>query len=252
MSGQGEPGTASASGVGEGDAPGAGSLPSTGFELDLAHAGLVVIDPQNSFLSPNGEGWPLFGRSITENNTVRNLRLLFEGSKEAGIIVAISPHYYYPTDHRWNFGGPIEHLMHSLRMFDRAGSLSMEGFDGSGADFLDEYKPYILDGETIIASPHKIWGPQTNDLTLQLRKRRVSQIILAGMSANLCVESHLRQFLEEGFEVAVAKDATASPRIPEGDGYLAAVTNFEFLAHAVWTTEEALGRLMRVRREATS
>lgn len=91
MSGQGEPGMASANGVGEGEAPGAGSLPSKGFELDLAHAGLVVIDPQNSFLSPNGEGWPLFGRSITENNTVRNLRLLFEGSKEAGFIVAISP-----------------------------------------------------------------------------------------------------------------------------------------------------------------
>jgi nicotinamidase-related amidase len=137
-------------------------------------------------------------------------------------------------------------------MFDRAGSLSMEGFDGSGADFLDEYKPYILDGETVIASPHKIWGPQTNDLTLQLRKRRVSQIILAGMSANLCVESHLRQFLEEGFEVAVVKDATASPRIPGGDGYLAAVTNFEFLAHAVWTTEETLGHLKRAGREATS
>ena len=69
-------------------------------------------------------------------------------------------------------------------------------------DFLKELKQFILDGPTIIASPHKIWGPQSNDLALQLRKRGVSQIVLAGMAANLCVESHLRHLLEEGFAEA--------------------------------------------------
>jgi nicotinamidase-related amidase len=63
------------------------------------------------------------------------------------------------------------------------------------------------------------------------------------MSANLCVESHLRELLEQGFEVAVVRDATAAARIPDGDGYLAALTNFRFIANAVWTTEEALARL---------
>ncbi len=52
----------------------------------------------------------------------------------------------------------------------------------------------------LLRRPHKIWGPQTNDLTLQLRKKDISQIILAGMSANLCVESHLREFLELGLK----------------------------------------------------
>jgi nicotinamidase-related amidase len=41
-------------------------------------------------------------------------------------------------------------------------------------------------------------GPQSNDVALQLRKRGVSQLVLAGMAANLCVESHLRHLLEEG------------------------------------------------------
>jgi hypothetical protein len=49
-------------------------------------------------------------------------------------------------------------------------------------------------------------------LTLQLRKRRISKILLGGMLANICVESHLRDLLEQGFEVAVVKDATAGPR----------------------------------------
>ncbi len=157
--------------------------------------------------------------------------------------MAISPHYYYPTDHAWAFGGPLEKLMHQIGMFGRTGSLTLEGFEGSGADFYADLKPFILDGKTIIASPHKVFGPESSDLILQLRKRGVSQIILAGMAANLCIESHLREFVEQGFEVAVVKDATAAPLTPEGDGYLAALINFRFIAHALWTTEKTVAEL---------
>ena len=126
-------------------------------------------------------------------------------------------------------------------MFARSGALSLEGFAGSGADWLECFKPYIEDGKTVVVSPHRIWGPQTNDLVLQLRKRRISKVILGGMLANLCVESHLRDLLEQGFEVIVAKDATAAPRHPEwGYGYTAALINFAFLAHAVLITDEVV------------
>jgi nicotinamidase-related amidase len=80
-------------------------------------------------------------------------------------------------------------------------------------------------------------------LVLQLRKNHVDQIILAGMSANLCTESHLHELLEQGFEIAVVKDATAAAKLPEGDGYLAAINNFRYMANAVWTTEEAVARM---------
>ena len=80
-------------------------------------------------------------------------------------------------------------------------------------------------------------------LVLQLRKNGVDQVILAGMSANLCVEAHLRELLEQGFEVAVVKDATAAARIPEGDGYLAAIINFRYMANAVWSTDDAVKNL---------
>jgi nicotinamidase-related amidase len=220
-------------------------LPSTGFTLDRQHAALVVVDPQNDFLSPLGVSWPFFGASITENGTVEHLAQLFAAAKAAGIHVAISPHYYYPSDHEWTFGGPLEKMMHQIGMFSRQGALTLDKFEDSGADFLSGFKQYILDGKTFIASPHKVYGPETNDLILQLRKRGVSQVILAGMAANLCIESHLRELIEQGFEVVVVKDATAGPRAPEGDGYLAALVNFRFLAHALWTTEQTLGELTK-------
>ncbi len=89
-----------------------------------------------------------------------------------------------------------------------------------------------------------MWGPQTNDLVLQLAKRRINKIILGGMLANMCVGSHLREVLERGFEVAVVKDATAGPRHPTwGDGYQAAMINYQFLAHAVLSTDETVDRM---------
>ena len=213
-------------------------LPNPGLEIDLENTALVLTDPQNDFLSDEGVAWGVVGANVTENNTVENIETLLKVAKESGIPVFISPHYYYPTDHGWKFGGALEKLMHNIGMFDRKDALNLEGFEGSGADWLERYKPYIQDGKTVVTSPHKVYGPQSNDLVLQLRKRGIDKVILAGMSANLCVEAHMRELLEQGFEVAVVKDATAAAIIPDGDGYAAALTNFRFMASAVWSTEE--------------
>jgi nicotinamidase-related amidase len=225
--------------------PKASSLPKSEMKLNVERAALVVIDPQIDFLSPKGAAWSILGESVTEHRTVANLTRLFKASKQAAITVAISPHYYYPHDHTWKFAAPIEVLQHKLGVFDRRGPLILEGFVGSGADFMPEFKQYIDDTKTIICSPHKLYGPQANDVVLQLRKQRVDQIILAGMIANLCVESHLRDFLEQGFEIAVVRDAIAGPKIPDGDGYHAALVNFRYIANGLWTTEETVKKLSK-------
>lgn len=218
-------------------------LPPSTMTLDLARTALVVIDPQVDFLSPKGVAWGAVGPSVQQHNTVENLARLFAAAKANNVTVAVSPHHYYPTDKGWKFEGALEKLMHKIGMFNRLSPYSMEGFENSGADFMPQYKKHIFDNKTIIASPHKVYGPEQNDLVLQLRKNRIDQVVLAGMSANLCVESHLRALLEGGFEVAVVRDATAAAILPEGDGYLAAITNFRFIANAVWTTDETVARL---------
>lgn len=219
------------------------ALPPSDMKLNLARTAIVIIDPQVDFLSPKGVTWGVVGESVTEHGTVDNIEKLFKIAKTKGLTTAISPHYYYPTDHGWKFEGGLEKLMHKIGMFDRKGALDLEGFENSGADWMPQYKPYINDGKTIVVSPHKMYGPETNDLTLQLRKRGVDQVILAGMSANLCVESHFRELQEQGFEVAVVSDATAAAKLPEGDGYAAAIINFRYMANAVWSTEEAIKQI---------
>jgi nicotinamidase-related amidase len=215
-------------------------LPDLGFAVVPGQTALVITDPQNDFLSEDGVAWGVVGESVRENGTVENIERLLRAAKESGMPVFVSPHYYYPHDHRWHMEGALERVMHSIQMFDRKSPLSVEGFEGSGADWVERYKPYIQDGETVVTSPHKVYGPESNDLVLQLRKRGISRVLLAGMSANLCAESHLRELVEGGFDVAVVADATAAAKVPGFDGFQAAFTNFRMIASSVWSTDQAL------------
>lgn len=225
------------------DAP----IPRPGLAVQKGRVGVVITDPQNDFLSPKGVAWGVVGQSVQENHTVENIEALLKSAKAANVPVFVSPHYYYPQDHQWKFSGALEVLMHNIGMFDRKGALVTDGFEGSGADWLARYKPLLEDGKTVITSPHKVFGPETNDLVLQLRKAGISQVILGGMSANLCTESHLRELLEQGFEVVVAADATAAAKLPGFDGYEAAYVNFRMTASDVWSTAQATKTLASLR-----
>jgi nicotinamidase-related amidase len=212
-------------------------LPDPGLVIDKSTA-IVITDPQNDFLSPDGVTWGVVGESVTKNGTVENLETIFKLAKEYGIKVFISPHYYYKHDHEWKFEGALEKLMHNISMFDRGDQLNKEGFEGSGADWLERYKKYINQDYVTVVGPHKIFGPEQNDLSLQLRKQKVDKVILAGMSGNLCVEAHMRELIEDGFEVAVVGDATASAIIPGLDGNQAAQTNYRMISSHVLATSE--------------
>ena len=223
-------------------------LPMPGFDITQGDTALVVTDPQNDFLSPNGVTWGVVGQSITENGTVENIESLFSVAKKAGMPVFISPHYYYKHDHKWKFEGTLETLMHKIGMFDRKNALDIDGFEGSGADWLAPYKKYINNGKTIVTSPHKVYGPDSNDLVLQLRKAGINKIILAGMSSNLCTESHMRSLIEQGFEVLVVTDATAGAITEHYNGYQASLTNFRMIASAVNNTDNTVRQILQAYR----
>jgi nicotinamidase-related amidase len=210
------------------------------MKLNRKTTALVFTDLHNDFLSPTGKAYPLIEESLTRNDTAENIERLLRAAQTVDMKVFVSPHYYYPHDHEWVAPlTPLEDLAHRIGLVDRRGALTLNGFEGSGADFPDRYKPYLFSNNTIVTSPHKAYGTSSNDIILQLRRYRIEQIILAGPVGNLCVEAHLRDFIEQGFEVAMVRDATAGARNEEGDGYQAALINWRFMAHALWSTREA-------------
>jgi nicotinamidase-related amidase len=212
------------------------------FGLVKGRTALVITDPQNDFLDKGGIAYGLFADNLKELGTVDNIDALFKAAKKHGLPVFVSPHAYFPHDHEWETPGALQKQLLDLKIFGRKDAVYAKGLEGAGADFLARYKPYILDGKTVVTSPHKVYGPDSNDLVLQLRSQGVDTVVLAGLAANLCTDSHLRELVENGFKVAVVKDAVAAPG---ADAYKAALVNYGMIANAVWSTDEAVKAIAR-------
>ena len=49
------------------------AIPRPGMELCKSNVAVVVTDPQNDFLSPEGVTWGVVGQNVTDNNTIENI-----------------------------------------------------------------------------------------------------------------------------------------------------------------------------------
>lgn len=205
--------------------------------LDRARTAIVVTDPQNEFLREDGKLYPLLADNLKELGTIDNIAKLMEASKATSIALAVDPLVYTALDGTWSHAGALQRQLLDMKALHRAALNDPKGFEGSGADFYQRFKPMINDGKTIVVAPHKLYGPESNDLIYQLRSRGIDTVVLAGMVANLCVDSHMRALMENGFSVYVVKDAVAAPG---ADAYKAALVNYSMIANGVLTTAEAV------------
>ncbi|MRR56636.1 MAG: cysteine hydrolase [Deltaproteobacteria bacterium] len=210
--------------------------------LDKAHAAVLITDPQNDFLKEDGKLYKLLADNLKELNTISNIEKLMKTAKQADVPLAVDPLVYTDLDTTWSNAGTLQRQLLDMKVLHRTALSDPKGFEGSGADFYGPYKRYINDGKTIVVAPHKMYGPESNDLIYQLRSRNINTVILGGMVANLCVDSHMRALMENGFKVYVVKDAVAAPG---ADAYKAAMVNYGMIANGVLSTEEAVKALSK-------
>jgi len=215
------------------------------YEERTASVAVGDIDGDIDIIVANGRHWPGQNRifindargifTVEENlgnqrSTSYAVELAdFDNDGDLDIAVGndMAPNYIYINDSKGNFS--------------RSASFGVEYAltrNLNVADFLHQYKKYISQDYVTVVGPHKIFGLEQNDLSLQLRKQKIDKVILAGMSGNLCVEAHMRELLEDGFEVAIVGDATASTILPGLDGNQAAQTNFRMISSHVYKADE--------------
>lgn len=70
-------------------------------DLNPKATALVIIDPQNDFLSEGGVVWDLVGELVVKNKVVDRLKALIAKAKGAGIPVVYVPHYYDKEYQAW-------------------------------------------------------------------------------------------------------------------------------------------------------
>lgn len=74
-------------------------------------------------------------------------------------------------------------------------------------DFAD-YDERVPDGPTDLLVTKRGWDAfHGTELDLQLRRRKITGVVLAGISTSIGVESTARSARERGYEIAVASDA---------------------------------------------
>jgi ureidoacrylate peracid hydrolase len=162
------------------------------IEVDLAKSAIVIVDMQNAFASKGGT-LDLAGADLSEApRVVRTIRRVLDAARAASTTVAHlqvgykpdlsdaggtrSPNYYKET---------AMHLMCTRP--ELKGKLLTEG----SWDFalVDELAP--LPGE-IVVTKTRYSGFAGTTLDSQLRVRGIQYLFFAGIAANVCVESTLR------------------------------------------------------------
>jgi ureidoacrylate peracid hydrolase len=200
-----------------------------GRTFDPARTALLIIDPVNDFLAEDGAAWELTESTVTKHDVIGHLRQLIDGVRAEGVPVLYGPMAYTADDYahqELHRRTGINRIMFEQQMF-LAGSW--------GADFHDELRP--ADDEVVLG-PHKGTDVFETDLPEHLERLGVVHLIIAGMTANLCVESTGRHAAEAGYDVTFVRDAIGAENLP---AYEASIRiNFPLIGNAVMDTEDVL------------
>ena len=196
-----------------------------------SHTGLLLVDPYNDFLAPNGKLWPRAKEVAEEVYLLTNLKTIVETARAKGFRIFYVPH------HRWE-PGDYEHWKYPhVRQLGGAKNQVFEKGSWGGAWHPD----FIPQKGDIIVQEH--WGSSgfaNTDLDFQLKQHGIDRIILVGLLANTCIEATGRFGMELGYHVTLVKDATAAFSREE---MYAAEINGPTFAHAVTTTRELVDAL---------
>jgi nicotinamidase-related amidase len=201
---------------------------------DRETTALLLVDPYNDFLSEGGKIWPRVKPVAEAVGLLDNLRALLAAARGAGIRVFIVPHRRWePGDYEdWRFPNPTQRAVMERHSFARG---------EWGGEWHPDFAPKPGD---IVVKEH--WGQSgfaNTDLDLQLKQHGISQVILAGLLANTCIESTGRFAMELGYHVTLLSDATAA-FTPEMM-HAAHALNGPTYAHAILTTAALIGALAK-------
>lgn len=164
---------------------------------------VLLIDPYNEFLHPDGKLYHKVATSLALNSTVEHIRELVATARSHHI-----PIYYclHQPVHPHTFDGWL-HLTDRQSDTRAGGSFQANTF---GTEFYKDLEPDLAAGDVVV-SKHWSWNSFENtDLEFQLRQRDIGRLVIAGMETSACVESTGRCAFERQFQVTMISDATAA------------------------------------------
>ena len=176
------------------------------IDLDWSTTALVIIDMQRDFLELGGFGETL-GNDVSQlARAVKPIALVLEAARSMGMLVVHTREGHLP-DLSDAPPAKIERGAPSLRIGDEGpmGRILIRG--EAGHDIIPELYP--LDSEVVIDKPGKgaFYATELSDV---LEKYGIENLLVCGVTTEVCVNTTVREANDRGFRCIVLGDCCAS------------------------------------------
>jgi biuret amidohydrolase len=176
------------------------------FELDPGHCALVIIDMQRDFVDPGGFGEALGNDVSLLRKAIGPTRKVLELARERGMLVIHTREGHRPD---------LSDLPASKKLRGRLkngigdpgpmGRILVRG--EYGHDIVDELKP--APGEPVVDKPGK-GAFYATDLDSMLHNRGIRQLVVCGVTTEVCVNTTVREANDRGYDCLVLEDCVGS------------------------------------------
>jgi nicotinamidase-related amidase len=176
------------------------------FEFDPATTALVIIDMQRDFVEPGGFGEALGNDVSFLRRTIAPIRRVLDASRRAGMLVIHTREGHRPDLSDLPRNKKLRgHLKTGIGDAGPMGRILVRG--ERGHDIIDELKPAA--GEPVVDKPGK-GAFYATDLDAMLKNRGISQLIVCGVTTEVCVHTTVREANDRGYDCLVLEDCVGS------------------------------------------
>jgi len=176
------------------------------FELVPSKCAMLIIDMQRDFLEPGGFG-EMLGNDVSQlRRTIEPNKALLAAFRSAGL-----PVMHTREGHRPDLSDlpPAKKVRgHSAKTIGDVGPMGRILIRGeAGQDIIEELYP--LPGEPVIDKPGK-GAFFATDLHAILQNLGITQLVVTGVTTEVCVNTTVREANDRGFECLVPEDCVGS------------------------------------------
>eukprot|EP00164_Ancoracysta_twista_P000157 GFYU01000229.1.p1 GENE.GFYU01000229.1~~GFYU01000229.1.p1 ORF type:complete len:236 (+),score=54.28 GFYU01000229.1:63-770(+) len=174
---------------------------------DIHKCALLVIDMQRDFVEEGGFGESLGNDVSVLRQIIPATQNLISNFRTMGLPVIHTKECHKPDLSDLPPAKLRRGSGSGLRIGDKGpmGRILIDGEPGN--DFVPELMP--IEGELVIKKPGKGSFYGTN-LTKELEARGITQLMVAGVTTEVCVFTTVKEANDRGYEILVLEDCTAS------------------------------------------
>lgn len=187
------------------------------MKINANKTAIVLIEPQNDFLSEGGTMYAHIKEQLKERGVIANLQNLLAGAREKGIKIFYVPfHGFEEGFPELKKGGPGYEGLRGIE-------IDMKADWGTGAWLRGTPGPEIIPqltpqkGDIVIEGKKTLDAFHSTALDYLLRANEIENAVFTGFHTNWCVESSARSAYDKGYRVTVLGDCTATDTQVEQD-----------------------------------